>query len=98
MSEEPDVEVVSEAASKNDDNPKVNTLPALAIYAKTIVQGVKEITNPKRFWKVMKEKREMKQQQLCKQENKEQFEKIRSGKVQQRPTNPNDGLKYPRDL
>uniref|UniRef100_A0A915K0H1 Uncharacterized protein n=1 Tax=Romanomermis culicivorax TaxID=13658 RepID=A0A915K0H1_ROMCU len=46
----------------------------------------------------MKEKQEMKQQWLSKQENEEELEKIRSGKVCQPPMNRYDGLKYQRGL
>uniref|UniRef100_A0A915I2M8 Uncharacterized protein n=1 Tax=Romanomermis culicivorax TaxID=13658 RepID=A0A915I2M8_ROMCU len=46
----------------------------------------------------MKGKWLMKQQQLVKQENKEELEKVKSQKIQQLPTNPNNVLKYLRGL
>uniref|UniRef100_A0A915I723 Uncharacterized protein n=1 Tax=Romanomermis culicivorax TaxID=13658 RepID=A0A915I723_ROMCU len=97
-SEKPIVEVVSEIASEEDENPQANVLPAPPVYAKAGGQNVENIMNPEKFAKVMQFKRQMKEKRVAQEENKAELEKVKMGNFQQLAANPNDRIKYRRGL
>uniref|UniRef100_A0A915L0C9 Uncharacterized protein n=1 Tax=Romanomermis culicivorax TaxID=13658 RepID=A0A915L0C9_ROMCU len=97
-SEKPIVEVVSEIASEEDENPQANVLPAPPVYAKAGGQNVENITNREKFAKVMQFKRQMKEKRIAQEENKAELEKVKTGNFQQPAANPNDRIKYRRGL
>uniref|UniRef100_A0A915JVH1 Uncharacterized protein n=1 Tax=Romanomermis culicivorax TaxID=13658 RepID=A0A915JVH1_ROMCU len=96
-SEEPFVEVVSEIRSDEED-PGANVLSTLPVYAKAGGQNVENITNPKKFAKVMHNKRQAKEKRIAQEENKAELDKFKSGNFQQPARNPDDSLKYRRGL
>uniref|UniRef100_A0A915IA33 Uncharacterized protein n=1 Tax=Romanomermis culicivorax TaxID=13658 RepID=A0A915IA33_ROMCU len=91
------VEVMSEIGS-DEETPEANVLPASPVYAKAGGQNVENITNPKKFAKVMHNKRQAKEKRIAQEENKAELDKVKSGKFQQPTGNPNDKIKYQRGL
>uniref|UniRef100_A0A915IUF1 Uncharacterized protein n=1 Tax=Romanomermis culicivorax TaxID=13658 RepID=A0A915IUF1_ROMCU len=81
-SEEPFVEIVSE----------------IGMYAKAGGQNVENITNPEKFARVMQIKKQMKEKRIAQDENKAELEKVKTGNFQQPAGNPNDRIKYRRGL
>uniref|UniRef100_A0A915IV16 Uncharacterized protein n=1 Tax=Romanomermis culicivorax TaxID=13658 RepID=A0A915IV16_ROMCU len=97
-SKEPFVEVVSEIASEENENPQANVLPAPLVYAKAGGQNVENITNPEKFARVMQFRRVMKEKRIAQEENKAELEEVKTGNFQQPVANPNDRVKYRRGL
>uniref|UniRef100_A0A915KKC6 Uncharacterized protein n=1 Tax=Romanomermis culicivorax TaxID=13658 RepID=A0A915KKC6_ROMCU len=75
-SKEPYVEVVSEIASQEEENPQLNAWPAPPVYAKAGGQSVENITNPENFARVMQYKKQMKEKRIVQEENKAELEKV----------------------
>uniref|UniRef100_A0A915JBV7 Uncharacterized protein n=1 Tax=Romanomermis culicivorax TaxID=13658 RepID=A0A915JBV7_ROMCU len=97
-SKEPFVEVVSKIVSEEDENPQANILPAPPVYAKAGGQNVENITNPEKFAKVIQFKRQMKEKRIAEEENKAEWEKVKTENFQQLAGNLNDRIKYGRGL